>query len=128
MPGQLANYIKNVGKFVIDEGGPFLGLLNGLGTGLNIFWNLKKFDDPNLSDSEKGEAIFNTITVPLSFVPIVNTMVGLTSLMAPYISDVILGKKDPPPISGDVNSHNFISKIPNKIISSPIFQNYFRNY
>jgi hypothetical protein len=55
-------------------------------------------------------------------------MVDLAGIAAPYITDVIEGRKDPPPVSSDINSKiNPIKNINNKIGSSA-FKNFFRNW
>jgi hypothetical protein len=41
--------------------------------GGNVFWNMNKLDYPNLTDIQKGKAIFNVITTPLAAVPGVGT-------------------------------------------------------
>jgi hypothetical protein len=129
MPGKFSNFMKNIGKIILEEKAPFINLASALATGYNIYDNFSKFDDPNITDSEKGQAVYNLITTPLSFIPIVGDMANIAGTSASYINDVLSGKKDPPPTYSDVGSHNNpIGNIPNKVISSPIFQNFFRKF
>jgi hypothetical protein len=75
MPGQLSNFMKNFGKLVYTQAQPFIKageiLKDGLLVGGDIFWNLNKLDDPKINEAEKASAIFNTVTVFFSFVPVV---------------------------------------------------------
>jgi hypothetical protein len=78
MPGQWSNFRKNFKKaFNIAE--HYISVAKKLGQatkiGGDIFWNMNKLDDPNLTDTEKGKAIFEVITAPLATVPGVGTIV-----------------------------------------------------
>jgi hypothetical protein len=121
MPGQLSNFMKNFGKFIYNESQPFIKsakiLKDGIIAGGNVFWNFNKLDDPNINDSEKVSAIFNIATTPLSLIPVVGPILDITGNLAPYISDVIEGRKDPPPIGADIHSKiNPIGSVANKVI------------
>jgi hypothetical protein len=97
--------------------------------GGNVFWNMNKLDDQNLTDTEKGKAIFNVITAPLVTVPGVGTVVSGVGDAAEYVSDVISGKKDAPPKLADINSkNNHHGNIPNAVINSTPFKQYFNNF
>jgi hypothetical protein len=97
--------------------------------GGDIFWNMNKLDDPNLSDTEKGKAIFNVITTPLAAVPGLGTVVSGVGDAAEYVSDVIEGKKDAPRKPADINSKNNPGgNIPNAVINSTPFKQYFNNF
>jgi hypothetical protein len=133
MPGQLSNFMKNFGKFIYAEAQPFIPVMKALKSGGEmagkIFWNLNKLDDPKINDMEKASAIFDTVTAPLSPVPIVGPILDLAGIAAAYITDVIEGRKDPPPVSSDINSKiNPIGNIGNKVIGSSTFKNFFRNW
>jgi hypothetical protein len=129
MPGQWSNFRKNFEKaFNIAE--PYIKVAKRLGQSATIagdvFWNMNKLDDPNLSGTEQGKAIFDTITAPLSVVPGLGTVVSGVSEAAKYIADVTEGKKDAPPKS-DVRG-NPIGDIPNTIVNSTPFKQYFNNF
>jgi hypothetical protein len=133
MPGQLSNFMKNFGKLIYTEAKPFFKvgkiLNDGLSIGGEVFWNLNKLDDPKINDAEKASAIFNTVTAPLSLVPVVGTMTEIVGVAAPYITDVIEGRKDAPPVGADINSKiNTIGNVANKVIKSSLFNNFFRNW
>jgi hypothetical protein len=128
MPGQLGNFIKNIGDLIIIPL-PVNNFLNILSAAGNYIWNAKKLNDPNLSDEERASAIYNTITSPLSLIPIVGNIANIVGLATPYVQDVISGKKDPPSRGQDINSKiNSIGNIPNQLISSNIFKNFFSKY
>jgi hypothetical protein len=95
MPGQLSNFMKNFGKFIYTKAQPFIPIIKAFKSGGkiagDIFWNLNKLDDPKINDVEKASAIFDTVTTPLSLVPVVGTMVDLAGIAAPYITYVIEG-------------------------------------
>jgi hypothetical protein len=79
--------------------------------------------------TEKASSIFNTVTAPLSLVPVVGPIVDLVGVTAPYITDVIEGRKDAPPVGADIHSKiNPIGGVANKVIKSPIFNRFFRNW
>jgi hypothetical protein len=133
MPGQLSNFLKNFGKLIYTEAQPFFEagkiLKDGLLPGGTIFWILNKLDDPKINDSEKASAIFNAVTTPLSFIPVVGTMTDIVGSLAPYITDVIEGRKDPPPVGADIHSKiNPIGNFANKVIKSPTFNRFFRRW
>jgi hypothetical protein len=133
MPGQLSNFMKNFGKLIYTEAQPFFKagkiLKDGLSIGGEVFWNLNKLDDPKINNAEKASAIFNTVTAPLSLVPVVGTMTEIPGAAAPYITDVIEGRKDAPPVGADIHSKiNPIKNVANKVIKSPLFNNFFRNW
>jgi hypothetical protein len=97
--------------------------------GGEVFWNLKKLEDPKINASEKVNAIFNAVTAPLSLVPVVGPIVDIVGAAAPYITDVMEGGKDPPPVPGDVNSRtNPIGGIANKVMRSTGFNWFFRGW
>jgi hypothetical protein len=125
--------MKNFGKFIYTEAQPFIPVMKAFKQGGeiagDIFWNLNKLDNPKINDVEKASAIFDMATSPLSLVPLVGTMVDLAGIAAPYITGVIEGRKDPPPVSSDINSKiNPIGNIGNKVIGSSAFKNFFRNW
>jgi hypothetical protein len=96
MPGQWSNFRKNFEKaFNLAE--PYINVAKRLAQaamiGGNVFWNMNKLDDPNLTHTEKGKAIFNVITAPLAAVPGVGTVVSWVADAAEYVSDVISEKK-----------------------------------
>jgi hypothetical protein len=94
-----------------------------------VFRNLNKLDDPKINDVEKASAIFNTVTAPLSLVPVVGSMTEIVGVAAPYITDVIDGRKDAPPVGADIHSKiNPIGNVANKVIKSSLFNNFFRNW
>jgi hypothetical protein len=133
MPGQLSNFMKNFGKLIYTEAQPFFKvgkiLKDGLTMAGEVFWNLNKLDDPKINDAEKASAIFNTVTAPLSLVPVVGPMTEIAGAAVPYITDVIEGRKDAPPVGTDIHSKiNPIGNVANKVIKSNIFNNYFRNW
>jgi hypothetical protein len=130
MPGQLSNFMKNFGKFILNESQPFIKsakiLKDGILAGGNVFWNFNRLDDPKINDSEKASAIFNIVTTPLSFIPIVGQMTDIVSNLTPYITDVIEGRKDPPPIGVDIHLKiNPIGSVANKIVKSSTFNRFF---
>jgi hypothetical protein len=100
--------MKNFGKYIYSEAQPFIPPAKAFKTGGEIagkiFWNLNKLDDPKINDVEKACAIFDAATAPLSLVPIIGTMTDIVGVAAPYITDVIEGRKDPPPIGADIHS------------------------
>jgi hypothetical protein len=97
--------------------------------GGDIFWNMNKLDDLNLTDTEKGKAIFEVITAPLAAVPIVGPAVSGVADAAEYVSDVIEGTKDSSPKSADVNSKNNPGgNIPNNVVNSTPFKQFFNNF
>jgi hypothetical protein len=108
MPGQLSNFMKYFGKLIYTEAQPFIPVLKVFKGGGeiagDIFWNLNKLDDPKINDSEKVSAIFDAVTTLLSLVPVVGTIADVVGMTAPYITDVIEGRKDPPPVGADINS------------------------
>jgi hypothetical protein len=119
MPGQLSNFMKNFGKLLASE--PFIEtakiLNNGLLIGGDVFWNLNKLDDPKISDSQKASAIFNASVAPLSVVPVVGPITKVVSQLAPYVTDVIEGRRDAPVVGADVNSKiNPIGNVSKKIV------------
>jgi hypothetical protein len=133
MPGQLSNFMKNFGKFIFNASEPLIEsakiLKDGMLIGGDVFWNLNKLDDPKITDSEKGSAIFNTVTTPLSFIPVVGPMIDIVGNSAPYITDVIEGRKDAPPIGADIHSKiNPIGSVASKVIKSSIFNRFIRNF
>jgi hypothetical protein len=90
---------------------------------------MNKLDDPNLTDTEKGKAIFEVITAPLAAVSGVGTVVSGVADAAEYVSDVIEGKKDAPPKPADVNSKNNPGgNIPNNVVNSTPFKQFFSNF
>jgi hypothetical protein len=133
MPGQLSNFMKNFGKFIFNESEPFIEsakiLKDGFLVGANVFWNLNKLDNPKRTYSEKASTIFNTMTTPLSFIPVVGPMIDIVGNTAPYITHVIEGRKDAPPIGADIHSKiNLIGSVANKVIKSSTFNRFFRNW
>jgi hypothetical protein len=125
--------MKNFGKLIYTETQPFFKvgkiLKDGLSIGGEVFWNLNKLDDPKINDAEKASAIFNTITTPLSLIPVVGTMTEIAGAVAPYITDVIEVRKDAPPVGADIHSKiNPIGNVANKVIKSSLFHNFFRNW
>jgi Tfp pilus assembly protein PilZ len=108
MPGQLSNFMKNFGNLIYTEAQPFFKvgkiLKDGLSLGGEVFWNLNMLDDPKINNVEKASAIFNTVTAPLSLVPVVGTMTEIVGAAAPYVKDVIEGRKDAPPVGADIHS------------------------
>jgi hypothetical protein len=133
MPGQLSNFMKNFGKLIYRETQPFFKvgkiLNDGLSIGGEVFWNLNKLDDPKINDAEKASAIFNTVKTPLSLIPVEGTMAEIAGTVAPYITDVIEGRKDAPPVGYDIHSKiNPIGNVANKVTKSPLFNNFFRNW
>jgi hypothetical protein len=94
-----------------------------------IFWNLNKLDDPKINDSEKASAIFDAVTAPLSLAPVVGAIAEVVGVTAPYITDVIEGHKDLPPVGADINSKiNPIGNVGNKIINSSRFKDFFSRW
>jgi hypothetical protein len=133
MPGQLSNFMKNFRKLIFTEAKPFFKvgkiLNDGISIGGEVFWNLNKLDDPEINDAEKASAIFSTVTTPLSLIPVVGTMAEIAGTVAPYITDVIKGRKDVFPVGSDIHSNiNPIGNVANKVIKSPLFNNFFRNW
>jgi hypothetical protein len=101
--------------------------------GGDVFWNMNKLDDPNLTYTQKGKAIFEVITAPLAAVSgvgtVVSTVVSGVADAAEYVSDVIEGKKDAPLKPADINSkNNPCGNIPNAVINSTPFKQYFNNF
>jgi hypothetical protein len=132
MSGQWSNFRKNFEK-AFNLADPYINVAKRLGqaamVGGNVFWNMNKLDDPNLTDTEKGKAIFNVITAPLAAVPGLGTVVSGVGDAAEYVSDVITGKKDAPPKPADINSKNNPGgNIPNAVINSTPFKQYFNNF
>jgi hypothetical protein len=129
MPGQWSNFRKNFEKaFNLAE--HYVNVVKRLGQSATIagdvFWNMNKLDDPKLTDVEKGKAIFDVITAPLSVVPGVGTVVSGVSEAAKYVSDVITGKKDTPPKSD--TRGNPIGDVPNAVVNLTPFKQYFNNF
>jgi hypothetical protein len=111
--------MKNFGKLICTEAQPFFKagkiLKDGLTMAGEVFWNLNKLDNPKINDAEKASAIFNTVTAPLSLVPVVGTMAEIFGEAAP--------------VGADFNSKiNPIGNVANKVIKSSIFNNFFRNW
>jgi hypothetical protein len=72
MPGQWSNFRKNFEKaFNIAESYAQIAAKVAMTMGIagDVFWNMKKLDDPNLSNTEKRKANFDVITAPMSAVP-----------------------------------------------------------
>jgi hypothetical protein len=81
------------------------------------------------TDTEKGKAIFDVITAPLSVVPGVGIVVSGVSEVAKYVTDVTEGRKDAPPKPADINSKtNPGGNIPNAVVNSTPFKQYFNNF
>jgi hypothetical protein len=73
------------------------------------------------------------ITSPLALIPGIGSTTSLVANnvidTASYITDVLEGRKDPPPLPADIhNRDNPIATLPNKIVNSNVFKNYFSNF
>jgi hypothetical protein len=56
-------------------------------------------------------------------------MTKIVGNAAPYITDVIEGRKEAPPVGADIHSKiNPIGNVANKVIKSSLFNNFFRNF
>jgi hypothetical protein len=65
----------------------------------------------------------------MSVVPGIGTVVSGVGEVAKYVSDVMDGKKDAPPKPADINSKNNPGgNIPNTVINSTPFKQYFNNF
>jgi hypothetical protein len=115
MPGQWSNFMKNFGKafeYIIDSPVVEAGrrLVPGVSVGYDVFSNLNKLDDPNNSPKDIAVDIAKAAVAPLSFIPGVGTALNLGANAvidaASYITDVVEGKKDPPPKPADVNARS----------------------
>jgi hypothetical protein len=115
MPGQWSNFMKNFGKvfeYIIDSPVFEAGkrLVPGVSVGYDVFSNLNKLDDPNNSPKDIAVDVAKTAVAPLSFIPGVGTALNLGANAvidaANYMTDVVEGKKDPPPKPADVNARS----------------------
>jgi hypothetical protein len=141
MVGQLHKYLKIFEKFrgfienpAIREVVDIASKIKTTGTTAYDLFNYgNQLDDPNASTKDKIVSGLHMVTAPLSLVPGIGSTVGLVANnvidAASYITDVMEGRKDPPPLPADIhNRDNPIGTIANKVMTSTPFKQYFGNF
>jgi hypothetical protein len=103
--------MKNFGKvfnYVVDSPVIEAGrrIIPGLSVGYDIFNNLNKLDDPNNTPKDIAVDIAKAVVAPLGLVPGLGTVANGVIDTASYLTDVVEGKKDAPPMPADVNARS----------------------
>jgi hypothetical protein len=103
--------MKNFGKvfnYIIDSPVVEAGrrIIPGLSVGYDIFNNLNKLDDPNNTPKDIAVDIAKAVVAPLGLVPGLGTVANGVIDTASYLTDVVEGKKDAPPMPADVNARS----------------------
>jgi hypothetical protein len=141
MPGQISNFLRSFEKIKGFLGNVFhndyvQGLLPLAGAGMTA---LSLIDRGNRLDNEtnvKDKVVdglhmaADIASLPVPFPASIPVSLATTGVIdgASYITDVLAGKKDPPPMAADVNGRNGVGNIPNKVVTSQPFQQYFSNF
>jgi hypothetical protein len=121
MPGQWSNFQKNFGKawpFIsplitfAEYGADLIDLtpFSGVFPGVSVYNNMSTFDDPKATTRDKVVAGMKAALTPTEFIPVIgpaiNTVGNAVIDAANYMTDVVEGKKDPPPKPADVNARS----------------------
>jgi hypothetical protein len=79
MPGQLSNFMKNLGKAITNLT-PYIPvakkLVGAANVGYNIFDNLNKLDDPNRNSRNKTMDVIKAALAPTSLIPGIGTVIN----------------------------------------------------
>jgi hypothetical protein len=133
MVGLLHNFFKIFDKFhLIKE----LDVGSNFAKAGTIAYDLSKYgnqiDDVNASTKDKIVSGLHKVTAPLKIIPGISNIATVADKVidsASYITDVLEGRKDAQPLPADIhNRDNPIGTLPNKIINSNAFKNYFGNF
>jgi hypothetical protein len=139
MVGQIHNFLKKFEKFrgfienpAIREAVDIASKIKTTGTtAYDLFKYGNQLDEPGLSTKDKIVAGLHMATAPLALVPGIGSTASLIANNvidgASYITDVLEGRKDAPPLPADIHN-NPISALPNKIVNSSIFKDFFGNF
>jgi hypothetical protein len=109
MPGQWSNYIKNYGRYLINspEVEAIRKIITPITVGYDIFNYLNKLDDPSLTQKDAAVNIAKAVVAPTSLIPVVGSVVNKVGNAvidtSSYLTDVVQGTKDAPPMPSDVN-------------------------
>jgi hypothetical protein len=110
MPGQWSNFVKYFGKYVINS--PVVEavrkIITPITVGYDIYSNLSKLDDPSTTQKDAAVDIAKAVVAPTALIPGVGSVINNTANAvidtASYLTDVVEGRKDAPPLPADVNS------------------------
>jgi hypothetical protein len=135
MVGQWSNFFKNFGNYIMNlpEVETIKMLAGPVSVGYNVYNNLNKIDNPNNSQQDIIVDIAKAAAAPLDLIPGVGSTLNKAANAvidsADYVTDFIEGRKDAPPVPADINSrNNQIGSIPNKILNSAPFRQFFSNF
>jgi hypothetical protein len=125
--------MKNFGKYVINspEVEALRKFITPISVGYDIFSNMNKIDDPNNSSKDIAVDAAKAAVAPLALIPGIGTALnyGANAVIdtASYLTDVVEGKKDAPPMPADVNARtNPIGVGVNKAVNG--IGNFFRRF
>jgi hypothetical protein len=136
MPGQWSNFMKNFGKvfnYVVDSPIVEAGrrVIPGVTTAYDVFNNFNKMDDPNNTPKDIAVDAAKAAVAPIALIPGIGTAInyGANAVIdaASYLTDVVEGKKDAPPMPADVNARtNPVGVGVNKAVNG--IGNFFRRF